>query len=152
LSDDDDVTIRKATVSDLDAVTALFEAYRQFYEQPADLDGARRFIGARLQAGDSVLLVAERDRHLVGFTQLYPSFSSASMKRVWILNDLFVVPEYRRCGLGQALMNAAEDFAQESGSKGLVLATTKTNAPAKALYKAREWKLDVVFDHYHRYF
>ena len=147
-----DVTIRKAKLDDVEAVAALFDGYRQFYEQPADLEGARRFIHARLQAADSVLLVAEPHRQLVGFTQLYPSFSSTSMKRVWILNDLFVAPEHRRGGIGQALMSAAEDFARESGSKGLVLATKKTNAPAKALYEAREWELDGVFDHYYRFF
>ncbi len=152
MSEDDLVPIRKASLDDLEAVVVLFDGYRRFYEQPADLEGARRFIRARLQAGDSVLLVAERDRQLVGFTQLYPSFSSASMKRVWILNDLFVAPEHRRSGLGQALMKAAEDFAGESDCKGLVLATKNTNAPAKALYEAREWTLDVVFDHYYRFF
>lgn len=145
-------TIRRATRDDLEQVVVLFDGYRRFYQQPGDLDGARRFIGARLEAGDSVIFVAEQNQRLVGFTQLYPSFSSASMKRVWILNDLFVDPDARRRGIGQALMSAAEDFAREGGSKGLVLATQKTNAPAKALYEARGWKLDVVFDHYNRYF
>jgi len=32
---------------------------------------------------------------LMGFAQLYPSFSSVSMKRLWILNDLFVSSEAR---------------------------------------------------------
>jgi len=147
-----DVTIRRATVEDLDAVAALFDGYRQFYEQPADLDGARRFIHARLQANDSVLLVAERDRQLVGLGQLYPSFSSLSMNRIWILNDLFVAREHRRGGVGGALMSAAEGVARQSGAKGLVLSTKRTNAPAKALYEAHGWKLDVAFDHYHRFF
>jgi GNAT superfamily N-acetyltransferase len=39
------------------------------------------------------------------------------MKRVWILNDLFVAPEHRRRGLGRALMLAAETFAREPDSK-----------------------------------
>jgi ribosomal protein S18 acetylase RimI-like enzyme len=146
------VKIRRATSDDAEAVAALFDGYRRFYEQPPDLDGARQFIAARLRAADSVLFVAERDRNLVGFTQLYPSFSSVSMKRIWILNDLFVLPEHRRGELGRSLMSAAEDFARETGAKGLALATKKTNAPAKALYEAQKWNLDDVFDHYHRYF
>jgi GNAT superfamily N-acetyltransferase len=147
-----EATIRKATTDDLEPIVVLFDAYRRFYEQPGDVDGARRFVGARLEAGDSMILVAERNRRLVGFTQLFPSFSSASMKRVWILNDLFVEPEARRGGLARALMHAAEDFALRDGSKGLILATKKTNAPARALYEGRGWKLDVVFDHYTRFF
>ncbi len=98
------------------------------------------------------MLIAERDRRFLGFAQLYPSFSSVSMKRLWILNDLFVVPSSRRGGIGRALMAAAEDLARATSAKGLVLATQKTNATAKALYEARGWKLDDVFDHYHRHF
>jgi GNAT superfamily N-acetyltransferase len=75
-----------------------------------------------------------------------------SMSRVWILNDLFVAPEHRRGGVGRALMGAAEDFGRESGAKWMLLATKNTNAPAKALYEACGWKLDVVFDYYLRFF
>lgn len=99
-----------------------------------------------------MVLIAERDTRFVGFAQLYPSFSSTSMKRVWILNDLFVPPAHRHGGVGRALLAAAEELARNTDAKGLVLATQKTNAPAKALYRAHGWKLDEVFDHYHRYF
>lgn len=137
---------------DLPRVAELFDAYRQFYGQAADPDGARAFLRERLQAGDSVMLIAERDRRFIGFAQLYPSFSSTSMKRVWILNDLFVAPAHRRGGVGRALMTAADDLARATSAKGLVLATQKTNAPAKSLYQASGWKIDEAFDHYHRYF
>ena len=137
---------------DLPRVADLFDAYRQFYGQPADPDGARQFLRERLQAGDSVVLVAEREKRLVGFAQLYPAFSSASMKRLWILNDLFVVPAQRRSGVARALMAAAEDLARATGGKGLTLATQKTNAAAKALYEAQGWTRDDTFDHYDRYF
>ena len=145
-------TIRRARVDDVEALAVLFDGYRRFYEQAGDLDGARRFLQARLNAHDSVILLAEADGQLLGFTQLYPSFSSVSMRRLWILNDLFVDPGKRRGGVGQALMNAAEIIAREDGAKGLVLATQKTNRTAKTLYEARDWKLDDAFDHYFHYF
>jgi len=144
--------IRRGTMPDLPRIAELFDAYRQFYGQAPDPDGARAFLRERLQTGDSTILIAERDRRFLGFVQLYPSFSSTSMKRLWILNDLFVAPAFRRAGVGRALMAAAEDFARATVAKGLALATQKTNAPAKALYQARGWKLDDVFDHYHRTF
>ena len=137
---------------DLPRVAELFDGYRQFYGQPADPDAARHFLRERLQAGDSVILVADKEKRLAGFVQLYPSFSSVSMKRVWILNDLFVAPAHRRGGVGRALMASAEDFARATSTKGLLLATQKTNGPAKSLYEARGWKLDDQFDHYLRYF
>ena len=144
--------IRRGTVLDLPRVAELFDAYRQFYGQPPDPDGARAFLRERLQAGDSVVLIAERDRRFLGFAQLYPSFSSQSMKRLWILNDLFVAPAHRRGGVGRALLAAADDFARATVAKGLLLATQKTNATAKALYEACGWKRDDDFDHYLRYF
>jgi GNAT superfamily N-acetyltransferase len=144
--------IRRGTMPDLPRIAELFDAYRQFYGQAPDPDGARAFLRERLQAGDSAILIAERDRRFVGFAQLYPSFSSTVMKRLWILNDLFVTPAHRRGGVGRALMAAAEDLARATSARGLVLATQKTNATAKALYEARGWKLDDVFDHYLRYF
>ena len=144
--------IRRGTMPDLPRIAELFEAYRQFYGQAPDPDGARAFLRERLQAGDSAILIAERDRRFVGFAQLYPSFSSTAMKRLWILNDLFVAPAHRRGGVGRALMAAAEDLARATSARGLVLATQKTNATAKALYQACGWKLDDAFDHYLRYF
>ena len=144
--------IRRGTVLDLPRVVELFDAYRQFYGLAPDPDGERAFLRERLQAGDSVVLIAERDRRFLGFAQLYPSFSSTSMKRLWILNDLFVAPAHRRGGVGRALLAAAEDYARATVSTGLVLATQRTNATAKALYEANGWKQDEGFDHYHRTF
>jgi GNAT superfamily N-acetyltransferase len=152
MSDADQITIRRATSSDLDGLVELFDGYRRFYGNASDVAGARRFLVARLVAEESVVFVAARASALVGFTQLYPSFSSGSMQRLWILNDLFVTPAARRRGTGAALMAAAESFALDTGAKGLVLATQKSNATAKALYESRGWKVDADFDHYLRFF
>lgn len=147
-----EVRIRRAEMDDAAAIAVLFDGYRRFYGQSPDLAGARRFVESRLQSGDSVLFVADHNAELVGFTQLYPSFSSASMNRLWILNDLFVHADSRRLGVGRALMEAAENFAEASGAKGLVLSTQRTNAAARTLYEARGWKLDAEFDQYEHFF
>lgn len=144
--------VRRADLSDLEAVVPLFDGYRQFYQQAGDIPGARAFLQARLERRDSVLFLAEIDGRAAGFTQLYPSFSSVSMKRLWILNDLFTHPDYRRRGVGRALLTHAEQFAREDGAKGLTLSTAKTNATAKATYEQAGWKQELVFDHYYRYF
>ncbi len=69
--------LRQAGPADLAEVARLFDLYRQFYQQPADAEGARRFIGERLGSGDSVIFVAEGDHgQLLGFTQLYPAICS----------------------------------------------------------------------------
>jgi ribosomal protein S18 acetylase RimI-like enzyme len=88
------MSIRQATLEDLDAVAPLFDAYRQFYQQPHDLPLARAFLQARLSAGDSIVYLAEDEGAAVGFVLLYPLFSSTAPRpgRIWLLNDLYVVP------------------------------------------------------------
>ncbi|MEM8599404.1 MAG: GNAT family N-acetyltransferase, partial [Bacteroidota bacterium] len=86
------ITVASADHADLDDVALLFDAYRRFYRQPSDIEGARRFLQARMDADESAILVARMPEHdgPVGFTQLYPFFSSVRMRGLWVLNDLFV--------------------------------------------------------------
>jgi GNAT superfamily N-acetyltransferase len=140
--------IRAALPADLESLVPLFDAYRVFYRAPSDPEGARRFLGARLGAGDSRIFLAFHGREAIGFTQLYPSFSSVSMQRVWILNDLFVAPQGRRSGAGKALMAAAETFARADGAKRLELATQSGNLTAQALYARMCYRKDEEFFHY----
>jgi len=96
------VSIRQATVADADLVAPLFDAYRQFYRQPADLPRARRFLAERLSQHQSSVLVAEAaGGEAVGFVQLYPCFSSIRVAPVFILSDLFVAPTARGGGVGR---------------------------------------------------
>src|ERR1017187_3666273 len=92
-----------ATPADVGEVAPLFDAYRQFYKKPPDLEAARRFLFARLSKGESVLFLARHDARTVGFVHLYPVFSSVNLTRQWILNDLYVGAEARKLGVGRAL-------------------------------------------------
>ena len=141
-----DVTVRQATASDVGLIAPLFDAYRQFYRKPSDLNLAHRFLLERLQNNQSVLFVAIRqDGSAVGFAQLFPSFSSASAALIFILNDLFVVPEARRMGVASLLLDTATRFGQIGGAVRLTLSTEVTNVTAQALYEARGWKRQTDF-------
>lgn len=135
-----------------DAVAGLFDSYRRFYRQPPDLQGARRFITERLRANESAVLLAlvegDGSSKAVGFVQLYPAFSSVSMKPLWILNDLYVVPEARRHGVGKALMESARQLALSTGSKELILETAKDNDSAQKLYEQLGHRRDEEFYRY----
>lgn len=135
-----ELTIRRATHDDIELVAPLFDAYRRFYGQPGDVARARAFLDERLQRGESVVLLAERDREAVGFTQLYPMFSSVRTARTWILNDLYVIEAARRGGVARTLLDAAARFAREGGAAGIALETARDNAPARALYRAAGWE------------
>ena len=134
--------IRRASADDIARVAPLFDAYRSFYGQPSDIARADAFLRERHDRGESALLLAERDGGVVGFTHLYPLFSSVRTARVWLLNDLFVADAARRQGVARALLDGAAAFAREQGAAGLMLETTRDNAPARALYRAAGWNED----------
>lgn len=140
--------IQLASPEDLAPIAGLFDQYRSFYGQPSDLAAAQRFIQARLESGDSAIFWAHQSDQAAGFTQLYPSFSSVSMRPIWILNDLFVAERYRQQGIATQLMEAAETFARDTGAVRLALATQIANRPAQALYEARGYRRDEAFYHY----
>lgn len=162
-------SILSASSADAGLLAPLFDAYRVFYQAKSDPEGAIRFLSDRLSRGESrVFFATLANTHKVssaalqdapgsesivpmvlGFTQLYPSFSSVSMKRLWILNDLYVVPAHRKAGVGAALMERAKAFALEDGSKGLSLATQIGNLDAQALYEKQGYRKDAEFLHYH---
>jgi len=145
------VHTRIASLADLDAVAALFDAYRQFYEQPPDLALATRFIRERMQNDESVILLTTNEaRQALGFCQLYPSFCSVEAAPIYTLYDLFVVPEARRTGAGRALLLAAERQAAAHGMARMDLTTARTNHAAQSVYESLGWVRDEVFLTYTR--
>ena len=121
----------------LDELVPLFDAYRVYYQQESDPQGAARFLQRRLQKEESRIFAAISPdlKAMLGFVQLYPIFSSVSMQRLWLLNDLFVKAEYRRKGVGKALLEASRQFAVQTGAKGLMLETGVDNEAAQKLYE-----------------
>ncbi len=145
-----DIAVRQATVADLDLIVPLFDAYRQFYRKPSDLGLARTFLLERFQHNQSIIFIAlDQDSVAVGFTQLYPAFSSVSVARIFILNDLFVVPAARRQGIASLLLRAAADFGRAVGAVRLTLSTAITNESAQSLYESEGWSRDNSFYVYH---
>ena len=143
------LAVRLATPDDLAPLAALFDQYRQFYEQAADLDRARTFVAERMARGESIIFVAaDTQDTLLGFCQLYPSFCSVAAAPILVLYDLFVAPGARRLGLAKALIQAAQGYATAQGVARMDLTTAHTNTKAQALYISLGWQLDTVFRAY----
>jgi GNAT superfamily N-acetyltransferase len=144
--------IVQATLAHITLVAPLFDAYRQFYGHPPNLEAGEAFLKARLADGSSTIFLATSTDSTpprgLGFTQLYPSFSSGSLRSIWILNDLFVAPEARRSGVGRALLERAREFAISTGAAKLTLQTAVTNTAAQALYESLGWRRDSEFYSY----
>ncbi len=142
------VIVKRAEINDIEPISALFDAYRVFYKQPSDLILANHFLSERVKNDESVIFYAKNDDGIyLGFTQLYPSLSSVSAKRLWILNDLFVAENTRGLGVGRKLLNKAKDFALEDDSKGIALETDVTNISAQGLYESLGYQKSI--EHYY---
>ena len=143
------LTVRQAVLADLDALVPLFDGYRQFYGKTSDEAAARAFLRARFEHGESFVFIALDGDTPVGFTQLYPSFSSVSLARAFVLNDLFVQAHARRKGIASTLLSAATEFAKSLGAVRVSLSTAISNESAQAVYQAAGWKRDEQILVYH---
>jgi GNAT superfamily N-acetyltransferase len=131
--------IRKAKKKDIGKLSVLFDKYRIFYKQESHIGNARSFLRKRMKRKESVIFVAEERKELVGFTQLFPIFSSVSMKRTWLLNDLYVNEKARGIGAATKLLEAANEFGKGTNSKWLLLQTAADNFIAQKVYERNGW-------------
>ena len=145
------VSVKTASLANLESLAVLFNQYRQFYEQNSDLALATEFIHQRLQNAESVILLAE-DIHgkALEFCQLYPTFCSVEAKPIYALYDLFVLPQYRGHGIGRSLLLNAEALAKQNGKCRMDLTTAKTNLKAQSVYESLGWKRDEIFYAYNK--
>ncbi len=130
-------------------ILPLFNKYRKFYQVEDKPEEAEAFLRDRIEKNESKIFLAMQGDISIGFTQLYPSFSSLSMKRVWILNDLYVDEAYRKHGVGKMLLDAAKEFAVQTNSKGLTLSTGIENETAQSLYEKYGF---IRNEHFYEYF
>jgi GNAT superfamily N-acetyltransferase len=143
------IRIKKAGPEDLDELAVLFDSYRQFYKQQPDKAAAKEFLRQRMLNKESVLFIAFDDEAAVGFTQLYPIFTSVGLAKAWLLNDLFVHTHARKKGIASLLLEAAKECGRHTASKWLLLETAPDNLSAQALYEKNGWqKAEDVFYQY----
>lgn len=143
------IVVRQAVLADLEHLVPLFDGYRQFYGCSSDHSAVRDFLLARYNHNESVLFIALQDNAPVGFAQLYPSFSSVSLARTFVLNDLFVHPDHRKQGTASQLIAAVTMYAKSLGAIRLTLSTATANFAAQKLYETLGWKRDEQFFVYH---
>ena len=141
------INIIRVRQYNLELVLPLFNDYRIFYKQKPNLPAAKKFLTERLEQKETTIFLAINENKGVGFTQLFKTFSSVNMAHFYILNDLFVSPEFRQLGVGEQLLTKAKEFAIENNALGLGLETATDN-PAQKLYEKLGWQKNSKFYHY----
>lgn len=143
------IYIKKAKLEDCKEIAKLFDAYRVFYKLKSDIEAAELFLRERISNNESELFIAyTSSNEFTGFVQLYPIFSSTRMKRLWLLNDLFVSPEYRGQGISKLLIEKSKELCRETKACSLLLETAKTNEIGNQLYPSAGLKLDEEHNYY----
>nr|WP_321356402.1 GNAT family N-acetyltransferase [uncultured Draconibacterium sp.] len=139
--------IRNAKLSDITELTRLMMKFRAFYQQKSNHEELQTFIKSRITNDDSVIFVVEGNNELIGYAQLYPSFSTIKLSDIWILNDLFVLESFRDKGVASQLIDTVLGFSEKGQRKQVWLLTENDNKRARQLYK-RKGFINTKFEHY----
>ena len=129
--------IRKATIKDLDQLTALFDQYLLFYKKPSNVEKHKSYLRERIENNEAIIFMAfddELTEKAIGFTLIYPTFSSILLNKILILNDLYVDSTIRNNGTGEKLILKTVELAKELDVKLVRLRTAKNNIIAQGLY------------------
>lgn len=139
------------TEAQLDVVSALFNDYRIFYEQASDVPACRAFILQNLQQNRSKIFLLLNDQgDAVGFSQLYPSVCSITLRPYYYLSDLYTIQSARKQGYARHLMNYITDHFTNAGSQRLTLDTATSNKIAQSLYESLGYEREEVYITYHQ--
>lgn len=137
-----------ASLRHLEKILPLFHSYRKFYSQHVDPKTSEEFIRKNLTDTSAIIFIAEVDQKPVGFMQLYLSKSSVKAVNEMILNDLFVLEEYRKQGVAKKLIESAKNHALLLGISNIKLETSDTNEIARKLYEKLGFKKQIGFSTY----
>ena len=132
--------ITRATIDDLEALLPLVTGYRIFYEREPD-PRERELVERNLREGRSTIFFA-RDAEsgaVVGFVQLFQTYSTVWLGPQLVLEDLFVAPAARGAGAATKLLERAEAHARDIGAVGMFLETAMDNEIAQRVYERAGW-------------
>jgi len=126
--------VRRAGVEDAGAIGRLLHDFNTEYDDytPGPEAVAKR-IRELLASGDVTVLLAGNGPDGLALLRFRPSLWSESLD--CYLEELYVVPDRRGHGLGQALMEAAIETAREEGATHMDLGTAEADTAARGLYE-----------------
>ena len=131
------LNIRPATPDDAADIFTLIKALAE-YEKLSDrvtgnvADLERHLFGSRPYAE---AILAEWESKTVGFALFFPNYSTFLTKPGIYLEDLFVLPEHRRRGIGKALLTYLAKLAVQRDAGRLEWSVLDWNSSAIAFYQ-----------------
>jgi len=110
-------TLRPATADDAPVILAFIRALAEYEREPGAVEVDEATLAAQLREPSPPFecLLAELDGRAVGFALFFPTYSTWRGRRGIWLEDLFVLPEARRRGVGRALLGRVAAIARGRG-------------------------------------
>src|SRR3954467_5100158 len=133
--DTSDVTVRRATPGDAEAVARLLHDFQLEFEEPTPgVEMLEERYGELIRNKEMIVLLVGDGPD--GFAQLRfrPWVYSAGLHSY--LEELYVVPGLRGNGLGRALLEAAMETARGEGAEQMELGTSEDDTAARGLYES----------------
>ena len=134
--------------SSLDDLACLFDEYRQFYGQTEDRDACFSYLREHMEKNEIIAFGVRLENKLIGFANIYPTFSSVSMRQVWTLNDLYVSSDMRQQGIANKIMRAVKQEAEKNNVAHLQLETASDNNIAQRCYEQFGWQKNEFLSYY----
>ena len=138
-----DFKIISPTERHINDIAILMDEYRVFYGKQSNFSESKDYV-SQLFKDDEVdfLMAVTAEEKLIGFCTLFRSYSSVEAQKRFILNDLYVRENFRQCGYGTQLLDAAVTLAKKENINSLKLETAKDNVIAQSVYEKHGWKLN----------
>ena len=139
-------TIRPAAPADLEAIGRLgallvrthhdFDPDRFLAATPQTEHGYSSFLGTQLDEPNIIILAAERDGEVIGYTYAGVEGNDYMSLRgpAGVLYDIVVDPAHRGQGIGRMLLDATLAALRARGAPRVVLSTAERNESAQRLF------------------
>ena len=122
----------------LDAVLPLIKEYQQFYkvQNIDDVKNKTFFLQFGMDTEKGCLFGYKNNNKFIAFATVYFTFSSTITSKVAVMNDLYVIKEFRGQGIARKLITHCEKFAKSKNAVRLQWVTAKENEIAQKVYSA----------------
>ena len=126
--------VRRAETGDAEAIGRLLHDFNtEYHDYTPGPEALAKRIAELLASGVVTVLIGGEGPDGLAVLRFRPSLWSETLD--CYLEELYVVPDRRGQGLGQALMEAAMETAREEGAGYMDLGTAETDTAARALYE-----------------
>jgi len=129
--------IRLARRDDAELLLGLIAELADYERLSESVQGDTELLATSLfDRGAAEALIAEVDGEAVGYAVLFQTFSTFECRPGLWIEDLFVRPARRRCGLGRALFDHIAGLARDRGCARVEWAVLDWNEPALRFYES----------------